>query len=71
MARAGMGGFLRAIGAPDVFVDSFCVEINDWFARAVERSWNQWAEAGGGRPRVRVASDVWGILRGGARPLRR
>eukprot|EP00974_Lingulodinium_polyedra_P022831 2204304-Lingulodinium_polyedra.AAC.1 len=70
MARVGLGDLLRSVQAPDALVGSSFAEINDELAGAVQRAWNTWAEAGGGCPHGRVAKDVWGLLRNGARPLR-
>eukprot|EP00974_Lingulodinium_polyedra_P119182 11170184-Lingulodinium_polyedra.AAC.1 len=70
MARAGVDDLLRNSQAPDALVGSFFAEVNNDLATAVERTWNAWAEAGGGRPHNKTASNVWGLLRNGARRLK-
>eukprot|EP00974_Lingulodinium_polyedra_P012555 1213933-Lingulodinium_polyedra.AAC.1 len=56
---------------PAALVGSFFAEMCTGLATAVQKTWAQWAEAGGGCPHQKVASDVWKCLRDGAAPLRR
>eukprot|EP00974_Lingulodinium_polyedra_P042063 4037094-Lingulodinium_polyedra.AAC.1 len=63
MARVGLGDLPRTVGTPDALARSFFADVDDHLAGVVERSWNRWADAGGGRPRSRVAAGVWSALR--------
>eukprot|EP00974_Lingulodinium_polyedra_P114666 11103923-Lingulodinium_polyedra.AAC.1 len=71
MARVGVDDLPRTLGAPNVLLASFYVEINSTLSGAVERAWRRWGQIGGGLSHVPVADDVWDVLRDGAAPLRR
>ena len=71
IARLGLDDLLRMAEAQYSLVGSFFAEVNDTLARAVEERWRAHAALGLGPPHLRVAADVWDMLRGTAEPLRR
>eukprot|EP00974_Lingulodinium_polyedra_P086627 8395700-Lingulodinium_polyedra.AAC.1 len=69
MARVGLGDLLRMASAPGALTASEPRLIRG-SPTPLARRWGEHAALGMATPHIRFAGDVWGLFRGGARPLR-
>eukprot|EP00974_Lingulodinium_polyedra_P130478 11213970-Lingulodinium_polyedra.AAC.1 len=70
MMRLGVDDLLQRASGQGALIASYYAGIDNRFAAAVQSRWRYAQEHGLEAPRIRLARDIWGLLRRGAEALR-